>query len=69
MLEAEGDGVATQRCIEVTRVDSCAGCGANHADLSESAITWLCSGDATLYARTGEVCDFVSGISIEVIGQ
>ena len=65
----ESNSAGAKRCIEVERVDSCPGCGANQVDLSEAAITWLCSGDPTLYARTGETCDHVSGISIEVIGR
>jgi len=45
-------------CLNVVRVDSCPGCGANHVDLSESGIAHLCGGDS---------CDILRNISYRVL--
>ena len=48
------------RCLEVTRVDSCPGCGHTHIDLSESGIAYLC----------GWSCDIiVNGVEVTILSH
>lgn len=50
-------------CIQVTRTDSCPGCGANHVDLSEAGTGTLCG------QWPANTCDYLDGVTITVLSK